>query len=111
MLNNITGKTVTDAFHADTPAACIAGLRLKVRRATARATGSIVNVALGRRLGFCSEGMTSFARAMDLDIHGEYTAAEIESAVRNNLAAARPYASELRRLAAAVGHPIADDLR
>jgi len=92
-------------YHAATKKAAVAGLRAKLH--TARVSkNSPISWELGKKLGFCDEGMRAFAREFGLDVKANYTAEEIAARVAQNLVAARPFEAELRTLAGAVGYKI-----
>jgi hypothetical protein len=92
-------------FHADSPHAAVAGLRGKLR-AHINAKNAEITFDLCRSLGFCPAGIRAFCRAVGLDPGERYAPAQIAEAVRANLSAGAPYATELRALAAAVGYTI-----
>lgn len=93
-------------FHAASIREAIAGVREKIKLASLKAKGKLIDLELGRALGFCESGMKSFATTFDLDLKGHYTAEQLAERIKTNVAAAAPYASELRTLANAVGYEI-----
>jgi len=93
-------------YHAENRKDILSGLHAKIRSQKLKLSGRMIDWGKCRSLGFCAVGIRSFCDTFGLDPKGAYAPEEIESLVRANLAAARPYLAELKILANAVGFMI-----
>lgn len=100
-----------ETYHAPTADEAREGLARKLEEAArlqeAAAKGELISARMGRRLGFCEEGMREFARAVGLKYSGEYTIDDFAEAVRraawDDAYVLYQYHTELRTLASHVG--------
>lgn len=81
----------------------VKGLHNKIRSQTRKLQG-LVDWKACKKLGFCDEGIKEFCGLFNLKTNAEYTAREIEEAVKKNLAAAAPFIAELRTLAESLNY-------
>lgn len=98
-------------YHDEDRKQLIPGLRAKLRCSLKRAKlpgTTRITWALCKKLGFCDAGIRAFADAFGLDTNAEYSPEQIEARVRSNPATAAPFLPELRILADAIGHPVAE---
>lgn len=92
-------------YHAGSIGECIQGLRLKqaaFERRNEWHKTAIIDWELLRKLGFCPRGIAEFCDAFGFDSKDRVTPQQVYDRVREDLAAAAPYLSELKQLAAAV---------
>jgi hypothetical protein len=96
VLNGVT-------FHAESIRAAVRGVHTKIK-AAAKKRNSPINLKLCKDIGFCDPGIREFCNVFHIDIHGDYSPAEIESMVKKNPANAAPFESDLRVLARALNY-------
>jgi len=89
-------------YHAESPIACIKGLKLK-QAIIERAKVAVIDWKFLRGLGFCQDGIREFCSVFGFDLKDSVTPDEVYDRVKTNPAAARPFLSELRKLAEVVG--------
>lgn len=89
-------------FHAESPAACIRGLKVKQSQIE-RKQVAVINWSFLRGLGFCQEGIKEFCSLFGFDLKDSVTPQEIYDRVISNKSAASPFLPELKKLAEAVG--------
>lgn len=90
-----------NTYHADSIDRALSGLSAKVAKmkqeAAKEAATAYTAMMLHNRFGFCFAGMKEFCHAVDLDIDGTYSIAQLKEAVRthNCTAVLRKYHREL----------------
>lgn len=89
-------------YHAESPIACIKGLKVKQAKIE-RSKVAVIDWKLLRSLGFCQDGIKEFCSVFGFDIKESVTPSEVYDRVKSNPSAATPFISELRKLAEVVG--------
>jgi len=94
-------------FHADKICDLIPGVHKKMR-SKARKLAGVVDYKKCKKLGFCDAGIHEFCAVFGLDLAGNYTLAELEKIIRNDIEKAAPFLSELKILAAAFNYDVVE---
>lgn len=89
-------------FHAESPIACVKGLKIK-RAALKRRETTTINWSFLKTLGFCDSGIKEFCSVFGFNLKDSVTPDEVYDRVKLNPSAAEPFLSELRTLAQAIG--------
>lgn len=83
----------------------ISGLRNKTRSQFAKLSGAI-DWVMCKKLGFCSEGISSFCSDFGFDVKKSYSPVSVYSAVKQNINKADQYLPELKILAKSIGFSV-----
>jgi hypothetical protein len=92
-------------YHAESPIACIKGLKIK-RAALQRKEVAVINWNFLKTLGFCDTGIKEFCSIFGFSVKDSVTPDEVYDRVKANPAAAVPFLTELKTLAETIGYSV-----
>jgi hypothetical protein len=92
-------------YHAESPIACIKGLKVK-RAALKRKETAIIDWKFLKVLGFCDSGIKEFCSVFDFNLKDSVTPDEVYDRVKSNPTAAVPFMAELKTLAETIGYNV-----
>jgi hypothetical protein len=92
-------------YHAESPIACIKGLKIK-RAALQRKEVAVINFNFLKALGFCDTGIKEFCSIFGFSVKDSVTPDEVYDRVKANPAAAVPFLVELKTLAETIGYSV-----
>jgi hypothetical protein len=98
LLDYVAVTAMGMTYHAESPAACIKGLKIKQAKIE-RKKVAVIDWSFLRGIGFCKDGIKEFCSVFGFDLKDSVTPSEVYDRVKSNPSAAVPFLPELRKLA------------